>query len=394
MYWNHVGMAGDNSDGYTASPCTLHGTDGIHIAGTGGCTCNHFVNSNHGGSSTQCMGFAYKLGYDVFGDTTWTVVNNPDATQRANIKVGDIVRINGYHSVFVIGRNGSSVTVGEANYPSNCQINWDRAIDLNTATISYYEHADNYDTVVAGEITTPEETTEATTEEAQVASDFTGWKITADNLNYQYFEKGELQKSQWITIGKKKYYVDKNGYRVTGFQTIKKKDYYFNSKGVMQKKKWLSLEGKDYYVNADGCVLKSQWLYKGNLLVYVKQDGAVAKSELYKIGSQTYYFNAKGKRSKGFKKVGDKYYYSSSNGVILKKQWITVGKKKYYLQKSGVRAQNVLLKIGKVRYYFNDKGCLVKNKEVTYKGKIYKADKNGYCKYIGDVSEEDTDMEE
>lgn len=147
MYWNHVGSATDNVDSYTASPCALHKTDGIHIQGTGGCTCNHFVNEKHGGKSTQCMGFAYKLGYDIFGDITWTVrYDNP----VANIKIGDIIRIGGYHSVFVIARNGNIVTVGEANYSGPCQISWGRIIDLTSVAISYYEHADNYDAVISG----------------------------------------------------------------------------------------------------------------------------------------------------------------------------------------------------------------------------------------------------
>jgi hypothetical protein len=403
-YWNHVGMTTDNSDGYTGSPCTLHGTSGIHVAGTSGCTCNHFAGGGHV-LATQCMGFANKLGYDVFGNTTWTTTSNPTAAQIANIKVGDIVRIDGYHSVFVISRNGSTITVGEANYPSNCQINWDRSIDLNKVGITYYEHANNYDSVIAsgtsgvtgGENSTESGGTDQSVDDGtdqNVVADFTGWKATADNLHQQYYKKGVLQKSTWLTISKKKYYVDSNGYMVTGFQTVKKKDYYFDSDGVMLSKQWFSVAGKDYYVNGSGYVLKSQWLYKGNVLVYVKKDGAVAKSELYKIGSKTYYFNAKGKRSKGFKKYNGKYYYCNSKGVVQKKKWLTIGKKKYYLQKSGVRAQSQLLKIGKYRYYFNDKGCMVKNKKVTYKDKIYKADKNGRCKYVGDVQEDSEEAEE
>jgi glucan-binding repeat-containing protein len=402
-YWNHVGMTTDNSNGCTDSPCTLHGTSGIHVAGTGGCTCNHFADSGHV-SATQCMGFANKLGYDVFGDTKWTTTSNPTAAQLANIKVGDIVRYSCAkeyttgHSVFVIGVSGTTITIGEANYGGACKIVWNRTIDLSSSdyTVLYYEHANNYDSVIAsgtGGVTGGENGTEGGTDQS-VAADFTGWKTAADGLHQQYYKKGVLQKSTWLTISKKKYYVDSKGYMVTGFQTIKKKDYYFNSKGVMLKKQWFSAAGKDYYANGSGYVLKSQWLYKGNLLVYVKKDGAVAKSELYKIGSKTYYFNAKGKRSKGFKKCNGKYYYCNSKGVVQKKKWLTIGKKKYYLQKSGVRAQSQLLKIGKYRYYFNDKGCMVKSKKVTYKDKIYKADKKGRCKYVGEVKKDTEETEE
>ncbi len=387
-YWNHVGQTADNPDGWTDYPCTEHKTAGVdHIYGTGGCTCNHFVCTGHL-LATQCMGFANKLGYDVFGDTTWTQISNPDATQIANIQIGDIVRLNNSHSVFVIGKNANVITVGEANYPNSCQINWNRQIDLFQNTVTYYEHANNYESVMASGIqqpTTPQQpATPQQPEGEQPAADpgdnFTGWRLAADNQHYQYFKAGQLQTGKWLTISKKKYYVDESGYRVTGLYKIQKKTYYFNGEGVMQKKKWVTVGDDTYYVNEDGVVLLKQWLYYGNTLVYVTADGSIARDELVKINGNTYYFNKKGKRSKGFKKVNGKYYYCNSSGIVLKKQWVKKGGKSYYLQKSGVRAQNKLLKIGAYKYYFNAKGQMVKKKNITWNGKRYKIDKYGHCK--------------
>ncbi len=432
-YWNKVGMMTENVDGYTDKACSLHGDAGKaagvdHVYGTNGCTCNHFAGGGHN-SATQCMGFANKLAYDVFGNTTWTQIGSlsspPTAIQVANIKIGDIVRLDdNRHSVFVISRTGNNIMVGEANYPNGCQIYWGRIIDLSTANVTYYEHAANYDAVIgaqnvevggltpstqegttqAGEATTTEQqtsqsTTEATTTATQVtteaateaiiteevATDFTGWKQISDGEHYRYYKAGKLQKNKWLTIKKKKYYVDNKGYRVTGFYDIKEHTYYFDEQGVLQTEQWFDDNKNTYYANEDGIILKSQWLYYKNILVYVVADGSIAKSEIVKIGSEQYYFNSKGKRSKGFKKYKNKYYYTNSSGVIQKKKWITKSGKKYYLQKSGVRAQSKLLKVGKYRYYFNDKGQMVKNKKVTYKDKIYKADKKGRCKYVEDV---------
>ncbi|MCM1180642.1 MAG: hypothetical protein NC347_10330 [Clostridium sp.] len=398
QYWNHAGMSMDNSDGYTSTPCGLHKTNGVdHVNGTNGCTCNHFAGGGHW-SATQCMGFANRLAYGVFGDTTWTTVANPTAAQIAAIQVGDIVRYSCAkeyttgHSVFVIGKSGNQITIGEANFGGACKIGWDRVIDLGSSdyTVLYYEHAANYTSVIdAGEGsteaggsagTTEQPTTEQPTTEQKTP--FTGWKKTADGKHYQYYKKDKLQKKKWLTISKKKYYVDSKGYRVTGLVKIKNDYYYFNSKGVLQKKKWITFEGENYYIGSTGCALKSQWLYKGSTLVYVKKDGAVAKSEIVKIGSKKYYFNAKGKRSKGFKKVGKKYYYCNSSGVIQKKKWITVKKKTYYVDKNGIRSENKLVKIGKYKYYFDAKGYLVKNKRFTYQDAVYKADKKGRCKLV------------
>lgn len=424
-YWNHVGMDTDNSDGYTEQPCTLHKTSGVdHVYGTNGCTCNHFTGGEGHLMATQCMGFANKLGYDVFGLTKWTMYNNPDAAQIANIKAGDIVRIDGYHSVFIIGRTGNVVAVGEANYPNGCQISWGRTIDLTTVTVSYYEHAANYDTVLDTSIPSPlpgeapnppttetpgetpnPPTTETPTPETpgepdnqpdteqpiepEAPSDFTGWKQSEDG-EYYYFKAGKLQKKKWLTIKKKKYYVDENGSRVTGIFEIGRESYYFNSKGELQKNKWVKFEDNYYYAADGGNILKSQWLYHNNALVYVKSNGAIAKYEIVKINGKNYYFDSKEKRSKGFKKYKGKYYYCDSKGIIQKKKWVTVKGKKYYLQKDGSRVQSKLVKIGKYKYYFNSKGQLQKKKTITYKNKIYKADKNGRCKFV-DYCESDSE---
>lgn len=398
MYWNHVGSAVDNPDGYTTQPCTLHNDPNVsHTYGTNGCTCNHFVCSGHL-MAAQCMGYANKLGYDVFGDTTWTVYNNPNSVQIAGIQVGDIVRLNGSHSVFVIARTGNDIMVGEANYPNGCQINWGRIINLAQVTVSSYEHANNYTAIIGSGVVQPDASTEATTGEAtteqattEVPTSFTGWKQTSDRQHYQYFKEGKLLKKQWLTLKKKKYYLDKKGYRVTGLYKIGKKTYYFNKNGVLQKQMWVTEGNETYYVDSSGVVLKKQWLYYKNTLVYVTGDGSMAKNELVKINGKTYYFNVKGKRSKGFKKVNGKYYYCNSSGIIQKKQWVKKGGKTYYVQKSGVRAQSKLIKIGQYHYYFNEKGQLVKKKYFTYKGQNYWADKDGRCKVAKDESEDESE---
>lgn len=335
-YWNHVGMTTDNSDGYTLSACTLHKASGVnHVSGTNGCTCNHFAGGGHW-SATQCMGFANKLGYDVFGDTTWTQHLN-SGSAYLEIKVGDIVRISGSHSVFVVAKNGNVVTVGEANYNPGCQISWGRTIDLSRVVITNYERANNYVTVLgdapanATIITSPiisgapmDATTQATTEATtQATTQVTGttFQKAKDGVHNCYYKDGKLVKKQWFTV-----------------------------------------DGREYYANEDGLILVSQWLYKGNKLVYVKADGSVAKKELVNIGKNTYYFKANGKRSAGWKKYNGKYYYCDKKGIVQKKRWIVKGKKRYYVQKDGSRAQSKYVKIKGRRYYFNSSGKMVAGK--------------------------------
>lgn len=408
-YWNHAGLSTDNSDSYTTSPCTLHATSGVdHVAGTGGCTCNHFGDPGADNtavypavwhlSASQCMGFANKLGYDMFGSTKWSrITSASDSSYAANIRVGDIVRISG-HSSFVVSKSADNkITVAECNYVQRtsgqgCLIAWGRAIDLAAVTgFEYYERAQNYDGIVAGTIA-PVQIEEPKTTEAQDEA-YTGWKQAEDGEHYMYIKKGEVLVGEWVTVKKKKYYLDDNGFRVTGLYEIDDKKYYFNDDGVLQKNKWITEESGKYYIGKSGYALKSQWIYKGKALVYVKSDCAMAKSELVKISGSTYYFNSKGKRSKGFKKCNGRYYYCNSYGIILKKQWITKGGKRYYVNKKGVRVSNKLVKIFGSRYYFNAKGVMQKNKEIEFDGKIYKANKYGQCTFVEYVEEEE-DTEE
>lgn len=361
-YWNHVGMSVDNSDGYTSSPCdaTLHKIkDGRHTNGTNGCTCNHFACKGHL-SAAQCMGFANKLGYDVFGDTTWTLHTNSGKAYQ-EIKVGDIVRISGSHSVFIIAKNGNVVTVGEANYKPNCEISWGRTIDLTTVTITNYERADNYATVLG---TAPSNATVITVPNTPSTTE----QVTTEQTTT---EQPTTEKSTETTSS-------------TGFRKAKDgihQYYYIN--GKMVKKKWFTVKGKDYYANEKGLILLSQWLYKGNTLVYVKSDGAVAKKELVKIGKNTYFFKSNGKRSSGWKKYKGKYYYCNKKGIVQKKKWIKKGKNRYYVDKKGIRVQGKTFRITGKMYYFGSNGKMVKNKKVTYNGTIYKANKLGQCKIIG-----------
>lgn len=370
-YWNHVGSDKENVDGYTSKPCELHKTSGIHVSGTNGCTCNHFGDASRNANgvlighyqATQCMGFANKLANDIFGVTAWYKYENPSESKINEIRIGDIVRLDGNaHSVFVIAKNGKEITVAEANYPKNCQIQWGRKITLSTSNVTYYEHASNYDSVTGTELTskgtgelkvaeqptTEKPTTEQPTTEQPTTQNpskpFTGWKKTSNGLYDRYYIDGKVQKEKWLTI-----------------------------------------DGKDYYVNEKGYLLKSQWLYKNNVLVYVKKNGAVAKSELVKIGSNKYVFDSKGGRSKGFHKVGKVYYYSDVKGIILRKQWLVRKDKTYYLRQDGVRAASKMLRIGKYYYYFDAKGVMAKSQKVTWKNVIYKADKKGRCKKIGIV---------
>ena len=129
-YWNHwINSYNDpdatnNPDGYTDQPCTNH-------SGTGNPDCNKF----DGG--LQCLGYAMKTYYDVYGQH---YDNGPKYYLAGDIQVGDMVTVNtegsylgedgkwypNQHTIFVIGRNGETLTVTECNALNDpCRIYWD-----------------------------------------------------------------------------------------------------------------------------------------------------------------------------------------------------------------------------------------------------------------------------
>lgn len=74
------------------------------------------------GNGYGCYGFAAKLSDTVFG------VNTPCSTHTSfdRIKVGDNIRIGNSHSVIVLTKSDTAITVVEGNY--NSSVHWDRTI--------------------------------------------------------------------------------------------------------------------------------------------------------------------------------------------------------------------------------------------------------------------------
>lgn len=121
-YWCHVPGTPNNPDGYMSTPCqcTKHG--GGHTTNdliTGACGCNSFDNS------IQCMGFARKVGYDLFGSLPRTWTQSLNASDVDNLRPGDYIRFKyDGHSAIVTGKDSTNIYVVECNYDGKCGIRW------------------------------------------------------------------------------------------------------------------------------------------------------------------------------------------------------------------------------------------------------------------------------
>lgn len=126
-YWNHTGSSTNNPNGWTTRPCTHHGIDGSGCNYSGTCGCNSFA------SAIQCMGYAFKCGYDVTGhgpssgNGGWTI--STDKNKLDYVKAGDVIRYkNDGHSIYVTGVFGDTITYTDCNSDGRCIIHWNKTV--------------------------------------------------------------------------------------------------------------------------------------------------------------------------------------------------------------------------------------------------------------------------
>ena len=191
----------------------------------------------------------------------------------------------------------------------------------------------------------------------------TGWQTIAGKEYYfdqNGVRKDNIKKSGWQTINGKKYYFDKNGEYVTGWQTIAGKKYYFMSDGHMHTG-WLSFGSRYYYMMPDG-YMHTGWLSFGSTYYYMNDEGlrvtgwqTIAGKKYYfmpdgtrysngwlSFGSTYYYMMPDGHMHTGWLSFGSTYYYLNSNGVRVT-GWQTIDGEEYYFDKNGVRQEGYLI---------------------------------------------------
>ena len=131
MYWNHVGSSENNPECVTDTPCRNH--TGISWDSPEK-TCNSFENA------IQCMGFSYKIGFEIVGTSprTW---NKSEKLVPSKLRVGDIIRYrNNRHSLTVTGVKGNTISFVDANWSYGCGIRWGKAELSELPGFSYVLH--------------------------------------------------------------------------------------------------------------------------------------------------------------------------------------------------------------------------------------------------------------
>ena len=133
---------------------------------------------------------------------------------------------------------------------------------------------------------------------------------------YLGLKKSGKYNTGWYRASGKTYYFDRNGYKLTCWQTINKKKYYFSVK--------------------DGRMLTGQQKI-GTKYYYLSPKDGHMLTGFQTIGSKKYYFSTKtGEMLTGWQMIGGrKYYFSVKDGHMLTgRQWI--GGRIYTFTKDGV----------------------------------------------------------
>ena len=139
-----------------------------------------------------------------------------------------------------------------------------------------------------------------------------GWHTSGTDTFY-VSRTGKVLTRRFLKIGKKTYYLDKNGNRASGWKKIKKAWYYFNEDGIMQTC-WITVDDRLYYLSpSTGERLEGWQTIKGKTYYLDPEEKGAAALQWKEIDGDWYYFHKKNGRM--YKDCTHKGYDFDENGV-------------------------------------------------------------------------------
>ena len=162
-------------------------------------------------------------------------------------------------------------------------------------------------------------------------------------------QDGTYTKNDFEVIDNQTYYLDNDGYRVTGWKQVENDKYYFNASGIMATDQWINTyyyvdeNGKMvknkwlgiYYLDSNGVWQPDRWIYNGRWW-YRYGDGSYPVNKFDVVNNNVYYFDSNGYIVTGWQVINGNWYYFNGSGAMLKSQWIG----NYYVGKDGIMAKS------------------------------------------------------
>ena len=159
-----------------------------------------------------------------------------------------------------------------------------------------------------------------------------------DGKVYFYTEDGTILKSQWITYGDDKYYVDETGAAASGFYTTPDgKTWYFNSDFFPYARYGLIYFDQKtpdnqyvyYYVDKDNGLIKNNWVKTDKGWSWAGADGRFTEGWFTAPNGKTWYLTSEiGSGvpviAKSVPVDGKLYFFDTSTG-LLRNSWVNLG---------------------------------------------------------------------
>ena len=183
----------------------------------------------------------------------------------------------------------------------------------------------------------------------------------AEDSNEVRFEPLALaQTNQWIETSGQKFYVDADGNYVKGIYEVDNVIYYFDTESgaLVKSAAWRIWNGKRYFTNSEGIAYRNQFISFGPYKFYMGADGAVMTGIYATID-------------------GSMYYADDTGEVIRKAQWITQNGKRYFANAEGRLYRNQFISFGPHRYYMRADGSAQTGIFAANDGSMYYADDTG-----------------
>jgi hypothetical protein len=164
----------------------------------------------------------------------------------------------------------------------------------------------------------------------------------------------------WYYLKGKLCYLDKNGKRVEGKQTIDGKEYIFNEDGNVRNGWETDIDKNWYYYDMLNGLVKDNWKQISGSWYYFNKDGIMQKG-LQNIKGVNYYLNDNGAMVSGLQKINNNNYYFTGAGT-MQYGWLYLENKLYYLDDStGIMILNAARVIDGKKYKFSSDGSLITN---------------------------------
>ncbi len=148
------------------------------------------------------------------------------------------------------------------------------------------------------------------------------WVKNAKGYRYRYTASKKYAKNTWLKVKGKIYFVDKNGYRITGFKRYKKNRYYLDAKGTLVTG-WKEIKGQSYYFSLKNGAMYTGWNKIGTKNYYFDEAGILKKN----MWVEDTYVGIK-----GYEQSGKRIFVGDSRTVGLQK---AVGSRDVYIAKWG-----------------------------------------------------------